>query len=488
MNVGIGRQTLTRLVVLGVLAASLAGIAATPAPVQAAEDNTCPLTDGIVINADGTDWGTDFIRSDRQKRDAMQGPVPVDIPAGRYSITLATYDDHINQNDTQPNERWFIEGWKDNVLVFTSNPTADLPSNHNVLVETVNADLDITALDTIVVRHAGYPDTSSPNSMFAVCASFGPSLTQPPGGDPAQIVVLGGASVISPGVLTTLNSCTTGSVTRIAGVDRYATAAAISRAFFDPGVDIAYIATGENFPDALAGSAAAGVGTGGPVLLVRSDSIPVDVRAELTRLAPKKIVILGGTAAVSAKAENLLKAFGPVSRVAGNDRFATAAQTSANAFGTADTVYIATGRNFPDALSGGPAAIQDAGPVLLVEQDSIPGTVKTELSRLNPSQIQVLGGTAAVSDAVVSQLGTYASAVDRISGPNRYATAAEVSRATFPSSGIIFIATGENFPDALAGGPVAGMLGGPILLVQNDAVPGNTKNEIARLTGETCSL
>jgi len=99
----------------------------------------------------------------------------------------------------------------------------------------------------------------------------------------------------------------------------------------------------------------------------------------------------------------------------------------------------------------------------------------------------VLGGVAAVSDSVLSQLGAYASSVDRIAGPNRYATAAAVSKSTFDSSGVIFIATGENFPDALAGGPVAGQLGGPILLVQKDAVPGNTSNEIARLTGESCT-
>ncbi|HET9518807.1 MAG TPA: cell wall-binding repeat-containing protein, partial [Actinoplanes sp.] len=88
-------------------------------------------------------------------------------------------------------------------------------------------------------------------------------------------------------------------VQRHAGADRYATAAAISAANYAPGVAVAYVATGANFPDALAGAAVAG-NLGGPLLLVTRDTIPAATAAELARLAPKRIVILGSTGVVSA--------------------------------------------------------------------------------------------------------------------------------------------------------------------------------------------
>ena len=261
----------------------------------------------------------------------------------------------------------------------------------------------------------------------------------------------------------------------------------ISRAFFDPGVATAYVTTGTNFPDALAGSAAAGVNLGGPVLLVRPNSIPTDVAVEMARLEPKTIVILGGTTAVSSQVETSRKTYGDTVRVAGANRFVTAALISSYAFASADAVYVSTGLNFPDALAGGPAAIQAGGPILLVDPDSIPGSVKNEISRLGPSQIHVLGGPAAVSDAVFTQLQSLAPTVIRIAGADRYSTATAVSATTFPSADLILIATGESFPDALAGGPVAGVHGGPILLVQRDGVPVSTQTEIERLTGEACS-
>lgn len=327
--------------------------------------------------------------------------------------------------------------------------------------------------------------------VMTVVAAMG--LASLPTVPPAQangtdIVVLGGSSAVSDSVLQELAKCTSGSVSRISGANRYATAAAVSSTFLSPGVDVAYVATGVNFPDALAGSAAAGAGVGGPVLLVKPTSVPSETAAELNRLNPKTIVVLGGTAAISAGVESALGAYGTVVRVAGPDRYSTGALVSSYAFPTgASTAYVATGTNFPDALAGGPAAVGAMGPVLLVKPDSIPSSVAAELTRLNLSSIKVLGGTAAISASVESSLKAYAPTVTRLSGSNRYATAAAVSKNTFsPGVGTIFIATGTNFPDALAGGPIAGILGGPILLTKPDSVPSDTRNEIERLTGVSC--
>ncbi len=181
---------------------------------------------------------------------------------------------------------------------------------------------------------------------------------------------------------------------RLAGADRYATAAAISAASFGPGVAVAYVATGANFPDALAGSAAAG-SAGAPVLLVTRDTIPTATATELGRLKPARIVVLGGAGVVTDAVKAALARYtaGSVSRLAGADRYATAAAISAASFGPGVAVaYVATGANFPDALAGSAAAGSAGAPVLLVTRDTIPTATATELGRLKPARIVVLGG------------------------------------------------------------------------------------------------
>jgi hypothetical protein len=107
----------------------------------------------------------------------------------------------------------------------------------------------------------------------------------------------------------------------------------------------------------------------------------------------------------------------------------------ASAASATPVVYVATGENFPDALGASAAAAVQAGPVLLVQKDSIPAVTAAELSRLAPDVIYVSGGTAVVSDAVFNQLKTYAPSVVRVAGANRYSTAVEVSKSAFPASG-----------------------------------------------------
>jgi putative cell wall-binding protein len=272
---------------------------------------------------------------------------------------------------------------------------------------------------------------------------------------------------------------------RLAGSDRYTTAAAISAATYAPGVPVAYVATGLGFPDALAGAAAAGR-TGGPVLLVAPTSIPASTASELGRLKPARIVILGGTGAVSDAVAAALGAYTPggVTRLAGPDRYATAAAISAATFAPGVPVaYIATGLNFPDALSGAAAAGTTGGPILLVPGDGIPAVTAAELTRLKPGRIVILGGASVVSDAVAAALAPFTSGgVSRLAGADRYATSAAISAATFaPGVPIAYVATGLNFPDALAGAAAAGKTHGPVLLVPGTSIPASTAAELARL-------
>ena len=199
-------------------------------------------------------------------------------------------------------------------------------------------------------------------------------------------------------------------VDRQSGADRYATAANISRGTVPSHAPVVYIATGLNFPDALAAAAAAGQ-LGGPVLLVNPTSIPTVVKTELTRLKPDKIIIAGGTSVVSASVATQLDPYtsGPVVRQSGGDRYATAAAISAATFDPgAPVAYVATGLNFPDALAAGPAAAVRGAPTILVRAGSIPSPSAIELERLDPARIYVAAGPLIIGGAVQAQLLEYA--------------------------------------------------------------------------------
>jgi putative cell wall-binding protein/Tol biopolymer transport system component len=216
---------------------------------------------------------------------------------------------------------------------------------------------------------------------------------------PERIVVLGGKAAVSSPVVVALQEHA--AVSRLAGEDRFATAALVADTFVS--ASVAYVATGENFPDALAGSAVAAATGGGPILLVRRDVVPAATAVALRRLGPQRIVILGGTAAVSEQVRRELAAIAPVSRLAGENRYATAAVIAATVE-EAESVFVATGVNFPDALVGGAAAALVQAPLLLVTATDIPQVTDDQLGRLQPRRIHILGGPAAIDESVHQEL------------------------------------------------------------------------------------
>ena len=275
-------------------------------------------------------------------------------------------------------------------------------------------------------------------------------------------------------------------ISRIAGINRYDTARLVSSSEFAPGVPVAYLTTGVNFPDALAVGSLAAAGRG-PILLTPPGSLAVETAAELERLQPQRVVILGKEDAVSAAVEQSVRSAGyPVSRIAGNNRYETAVlisqqlQPNAN---QANRVYLATGLNFPDSLAASAVAARDGDPLLLTGDVLHPATA-AELARLNPAEVVILGSvptvTAGAESAVRSLLPS--ANVVRYGGSNRYITAALLSQASFAAASTVYISTGMNFPDALAVGPVAGLNSGPVLLVPpTGPVPPEVLAEIERL-------
>ncbi|MEO6533297.1 MAG: cell wall-binding repeat-containing protein [Pseudolysinimonas sp.] len=257
------------------------------------------------------------------------------------------------------------------------------------------------------------------------------------------------------------------------------------------GVPIIYIANGLNYPDALSAGPAAIVQQGA-LLLVLPTSIPDVVAAELHRLHPKKIVIVGGPASVSDDVMNQLSAFvsdpGDVTRQNGIDRFAASRNLARSVWGGptgpgAQTVFISTGLNFPDALDAGPAAGLVNGPVILVN-GSLPAldtdTVDL-LGELETINVFIAGGPGSVSPGIEAQLTNKLGAdhVHRFTGETRYEAAAAINAWFFPTAETVFLATGANFPDALAGAPLAGAVGGPIYLSQPTCIPQIVASQIS---------
>ena len=271
---------------------------------------------------------------------------------------------------------------------------------------------------------------------------------------------------------------------RIAGADRYATAVAISKASYSPGVSVAYVADGLNYPDALSAASAAAA-AGGPLLLTAPDSLRSDVAAELARLKPASIVVVGGTGAVKTAVLTALKKADPaatVSRAAGSDRFATSRAIAAAAFPTASTVFVASGMNFPDALSASAAAGAQGAPVLLVNgaAKSLDAATANAIRATGATRIVVAGGSGVVSSGIAQALHAFGS-VTRYGGSDRYATSKLIDAAFFPKAQQAYLASGVTFPDALAGAAVAGRDGAPLFVVQPGCVPDATASELSSM-------
>ncbi|MCE5202937.1 MAG: cell wall-binding repeat-containing protein, partial [Actinomycetia bacterium] len=262
-----------------------------------------------------------------------------------------------------------------------------------------------------------------------------------------------------------------GETTRTAGTDRYATAIAISSANFAPSsVTTAVIATGRDFPDALAASGLAGV-YGSPVLLVGT-TVTEQLRTELDRLGVEAVVLVGGTTAIPNTVADALAVDYDVSRLYGQNRYETAAEVAyaiEEATGVWGSAFFVRGDQFADALAVAPFAWSQAMPVLLVQTGAVPGATSMAIDDLGITGGVVAGGTSAVSAATFTTLdGMLTGTLERVNGADRYATARAVADWGVTNSmadySYVGIATGLGFADALGGGAAAGSKGGVLLL------------------------
>lgn len=258
-------------------------------------------------------------------------------------------------------------------------------------------------------------------------------------------------------------------VTRIGGWDRYGTSAAVARTGWPGGTHTAVIASGDTFADALAGGPLA-ADRGWPLLLVRSNGVPGATARALADLGVRRVIILGGEAAVGRPvAQDLASKGYTVKRIGGRDRTATAAAI-AGYLGPADTVLLTSASNWPDALSATVPASRVDAPVLTTWRNRLSDSVLEALGSLGARRVVVVGGPAAVGDNILRALRSFGYEVERVAGEDRFATSVALARWTVAETGIetddVAVATGLAYPDALVGGPYAAKLGMLVVLTE----------------------
>jgi putative cell wall-binding protein len=276
---------------------------------------------------------------------------------------------------------------------------------------------------------------------------------------------------IRQAVATAIQGTVSGSeLKRMNGANRFEVSANISKELSDRGFtsDTVVIARGDLYTDALSGGPLA-TQSKSPILLTATSSLPTPIQDEIKRRQPAKAIILGGTGSVSTNVETQLQSLGVtnIERIDGPNRFAVSASVAEKvaAGGTTNTAIIASGLNFPDALSASSVAGQKGYPILLVGTSSIPDQIKTFIA--NHPEITnyvIVGGPATVSDTVKTELEGMGKAVTRISGANRFEVGVNLVKHFNMSASSLVFARGDVFADALSGGPLAALTGSPILL------------------------
>ena len=257
---------------------------------------------------------------------------------------------------------------------------------------------------------------------------------------------------------------------RIAGASRVETAVLAAAASHPDGADTVVLARSDEYADALVGAPLAHL-LDAPILLTGVDALPEATATAITDLGATTVVILGGTVAVGAEVEEALSGMGlDVERISGQTRFETAGLVADRIGG--DHAFVVEGidddpaRGWPDAVAVGHLAAHTGSPILLVSTDHLPDTTVRRLDGRGTAT--VVGGTASVGELVMSDIGLLVGSVERVAGPDRYATSAlvaDLGRSLGLTAEEVWLARGDDWVDALAAGPAVAAAGAVFLLV-----------------------
>lgn len=257
---------------------------------------------------------------------------------------------------------------------------------------------------------------------------------------------------------------------RLAGATRYDTMSAVVSEGAWNAEGTVIVASGENYPDALSASGLAGV-YGAPIVLTDGDGLSSQAAERIRSLKPSKIIVVGGSSVISSNVLDSLRSIcSNVNRIAGATRTDTSFALYQNGgISWGSTAIVVSGSSYPDALSVSPYAYAEKAPVFLC--DPATGlTGEQKLTLKNFGRVLVVGGENAVPSRFIQDL----SNVVRESGKTRYETSMAMADWGL-SNGLhedaVAYASGSNFPDALAAGPLAGRNGNVLLLVDSPNSP-----------------
>ena len=352
---------------------------------------------------------------------------------------------------------------KHNTVTFKVDGQPDKP----VLVETgksINGDVDNTQSMPSDPTKSGYTfkgwftqpngggtrfDGNTPvNSDITVYAYFERTPSNPGRGG-------GGGTTPDPG--------------RVDGGDRVETGIKISQKYYDKAKTV-IVVRHDLFPDSMTASVLAKL-KDAPILLNPTNKLDPRVGAEIKRLGAEEVIIVGGPDSISEKVRGDLKAYDKdkdVERIAGVDRYGTSemvARRVTGITGKKNTGVIASGQVFPDALSVGTFASRDGYPILLVKKNLVPDQVVRAIKDLDINKTYIAGGTNTISKSTEAKL---PGVLERMAGKDRYETSVAIAKSKFKDSREAFIASGEEFADALVISPVSGKYNRPTLLASRN--------------------
>lgn len=254
---------------------------------------------------------------------------------------------------------------------------------------------------------------------------------------------------------------------RLSGTNRYETGSKIVREGWKNS-NYAIIASGEGFADALC-SAPLAKKYNAPILLTGKAKLDLNTKNELKRLNVKNVFIVGGTGVISENIKDELTNMNiKITRISGKDRFETSVQVAKN-LDDSNGVVITNGFGFADALSIAPVAAEKGMPILLTDKKDLPNEVKELLKNRVYNISYIVGGNGVVSDKIALSFKKYI----RLEGKNRYGTNASVlnhfnSEFSYDK---VYIASGENYPDALSGSALAALSNSFLVLVGKSVDP-----------------
>lgn len=375
--------------------------------------------------------------------------------------------------------------YNDNIILDTQAPTGTVLINggdglthSNLVTLTFSATDNVGVNSMIISNNANFSGANWEN--YATPKAW--NLTAIDGEKTVFVKFKDGVGNPSNIASDSINLITTRKVKRLAGNDRYLTAIEICKEGWSSAQAVV-LARGDLFPDVLAGATLAKA-KNAPILLTTSSSLYSPTSDEIKSLGAKKAYILGGEDAISARVVDDLKsknsiADNDIKRLGGANRYETAALIGGELSSPVNkTAIIATGENYPDALASASLAAYLGMPIVLVEKDSVSSKEEELMNNLKINKTIIVGGTSVVSSSVESWLTSHNYNPMRLAGDDRYNTArAIIDYALINGFKVDYLSvvTGENFPDALASGPMAAMLKAPIILVRKAFIPDKIK-------------